>query len=59
MRRVLLLRSPEARFGTMENPFKFPESSYGRGAQAVHLCPVEVIALAGVASLRLQLLDLP
>jgi hypothetical protein len=57
MRPVLFLRSREAGFGTMANPFKFPESSYGRGAQAVQLRPVEVIALARVASLRSQLLD--
>ena len=59
MRLVLFLRSPEAGVGTMANPFKLPESSYGRGAQAVHLCSVEVIALARVASLRSQLLDSP
>jgi hypothetical protein len=64
MQRVLFLRSLEAGIGTMANPFGFPESIYGRGAQAVHLCPVEVIALAvialaRVASLRSQLLDSP
>jgi hypothetical protein len=58
MRRVpfLFLRSPEAGLGTMTNAFEFPESSYGCRTQAVHLCPVEVIALARVASLRSQLL---
>ena len=59
MRRVLFLRSPETGVGTMPNSFKFPESSYGRGAQAVHLCPVEVTALARVASFSSQLLDSP
>jgi hypothetical protein len=57
MRRVLFLRSPDTGLGSMPNPFKFPESSYGRGAQAVHLRPVKVIALTRVASLRSQVLD--
>jgi hypothetical protein len=59
MRRVLFLRSTEAGLGTMVNSLEFPESGYGRGAQAVHPCPIEVIALARVASLRSQLLYLP
>jgi hypothetical protein len=59
MRMVLFLRSPEAGVGTLVDPLEFPESSYGRWAQAVHLCPVEVIAFVRVSSLRSQLLDSP
>jgi hypothetical protein len=52
IRRVLLLRSTQTCVGTLVDPFEFPESIYGGGAQAVHLCPVKVIALARVACLR-------
>jgi hypothetical protein len=41
------------------HPFEFPESSDGCGAQAVHLRPAEVEALARVAGLHAQLLDSP
>jgi hypothetical protein len=51
-RRLFLLRSTEARVGTFVHSLELPQSSCACRAQAVHLCPVEVIALAGVASLR-------
>jgi hypothetical protein len=59
MRQVLLLRSTETCERTLMHPFEFPESSDGRGAKAVHLCPVAVITLAGVTRLHPQLLDSP
>jgi len=59
IRRVLLLRSTQTRVGALVHPFEFPESSYRGGTQAVHLRPVEVIALACVVGLGPQLLESP
>jgi hypothetical protein len=59
MRRVLLLCSTEASFGALVDAFELSQSSYGRGAQAVRLGPVEVTALAMVTHLRTELLDSP
>jgi hypothetical protein len=57
MRRRLLLRSTKARVGAFTHTFEFPHSSDRRGTQRVHLCAVEVTALARVTSLRQQILD--
>ena len=56
VRLVLFLRSTETCLGTFVHALELPQSSDARGAQAVHLCPVEVIPLARVAGLRAQLL---
>lgn len=57
-RGVVFLGTLEASLSTLVDPLEFPESRHGCGAHAVHLCPVEVIALSSVSSLRTQLFDL-
>jgi hypothetical protein len=59
IRRVRFLRSTETCERTLMHPFEFPESSDGGRAQATHLRPAEIEALARVAGLHTQLLDSP
>ena len=57
LRGVLLLGSAEPRLGASVGPLQLPESGHGGEARTVHLCSVQVIALAVVESLGSEVLD--
>src|SRR3954451_10130085 len=57
VRGALLLGPTKAGRGAFVGALEFPESNHGCRASALHLCPLEVIALAVVASLGAQLFD--
>jgi hypothetical protein len=48
---VFWLGATEAGLGALVGALEFPEPSHGCRTQAIRLCPVQVIALAVIASL--------
>jgi hypothetical protein len=57
VRCALLLGSTNACLGALDGPLELPETRQRRGPRAVHLRPVQGVAVALVASLRQEVLD--